>query len=350
VKELRSIGIQPDILICRSDRPLPETERKKIALFTNVELRGVISLIDAPSVYEIPWHLHEQGLDTLVIEKLHLSAKPADFTEWQQVIHTLQHSPASVTVAMVGKYTELADAYKSVTEALIHAGIKNQATVNIDYVDATELTEKNIKQKLGHVQAILIPGGFGERGVEGKLLSAQFARENNIPYLGICLGMQIAIIEFARHVANMPMADSTEFNPDTSCPIIALVTEWMTHQGAKEYRAADNDLGGTMRLGAQICQLTEGSLAKKVYGNQNQISERHRHRYEVNNYLISQLEQVGLRVCGRSTDGSLIEMIELSNHPWFIGCQFHPEFKSTPRDGHPLFIDFIRAAINALKK
>lgn len=343
VKELRSIGIQPDILICRSDHPLPETERKKIALFTNVELRGVISLMDVKSVYEIPLKLHEQELDSLVVEKFQLNANTANLAEWQQVVQTIHHPTAEVTIALVGKYSNL-ESYKSIIESLIHAGIKNRLKVNIRYFDAAEMTPKNISEKLKDINAILVPGGFGSRGIDGKMLTAQFAREHNIPYLGICLGMQIAIVEFARHVANMEKAHSTEFDPSTPYPVIGLITEWMTEQGTIEHRTTNSDLGGTMRLGAQICQLTENSLVKKIYGNQNQISERHRHRYEVNNHLIAQLEQNGLRVSGRSVDGNLVEIIELPNHPWFIGCQFHPEFKSTPRDAHPLFVSFVDAA------
>lgn len=349
VKELRSIGIQPDILICRSNQPLPEVERKKIALFTNVESRGVISLVDVKSVYTIPLMLHEQGLDALVIEKFGLNSAPANFSEWEQVLETLDHLTKQVTVGIVGKYTNL-EAYKSILESLVHAGIKNQLKVKVHYVDAAEITPENVKEKLCSLDAILVPGGFGGRGVEGKILTAQFARENNIPYLGICLGMQIAIVEFARHMANMAMAHSTEFDPGTPYPVIALITEWMTQQGNTEHRSAESDLGGTMRLGAQTCQLIEDSLVRKIYHDQPQISERHRHRYEVNSYLVPQLEQAGLKVSGRSMDGNLVEIVELPNHPWFIGCQFHPEFKSTPRDGHPLFISFVHAAYEHAKQ
>lgn len=343
VKELRSIGIQPDILICRSDHPLPETERKKIALFTNVETRGVVSLMDANSIYEIPLKLHEQGLDTLVIEKLHLKANSADLSEWEQVVAILQQLVEQITVAIVGKYTNL-ESYKSIAESLVHAGIKNRVKVNVHYLDAAEITAQNVKEKLNSFDAILVPGGFGERGIEGKIVTAQFAREHNIPYFGICLGMQIAIIEFARHVGGMAMAHSTEFNPGTPYPVIGLITEWMTEKGTKEHRTPEADLGGTMRLGAQICQLSENSQVKEIYANQDKISERHRHRYEVNNHLITALEQKGLKISGRSIDGNLVEIVELPNHPWFIGCQFHPEFKSTPRDPHPLFVSFVRAA------
>lgn len=349
VKELRSIGIQPDILICRSDQPLPETERKKIALFTNVESRGVISLVDAKSVYTIPLNLYEQGLDALVIEKFQLNPAPANLSEWKEVVDTLDHLTKQVTVGIVGKYTNL-EAYKSILESLVHAGIKNQLKVKIHYVDAAEITLENVKEKLHSLDAILVPGGFGERGIEGKILTAQFARENKVPYLGICLGMQIAIVEFARNMANMAMAHSTEFDPGTAYPVIALITEWMTQQGNTERRSAESDLGGTMRLGAQPCQLAEHSLVRKIYHNQPQISERHRHRYEVNGYLVPQLEQAGLKISGRSMDGNLVEIVELPNHPWFIGCQFHPEFKSTPRDGHPLFISFVHAAYEHAKQ
>lgn len=350
VKELRSIGIQPDILICRSDRPLPESERKKIALFTNVELRGVISLVDAKSVYEIPMNLHEQGLDKLVIEKLKLETKPADLTEWQKIVHTLHHLTHQVTIGVVGKYTNAGEAYKSIIEALIHAGIKNQTKVNIRYIDAAGLTPENIHEKLKSIDGILVPGGFGERGIEGKILTAQFARENKIPYFGICLGMQIAVIEFARHVAQMAMAHSTEFNSGTPYPVIGLIEEWTTDTGDTEKRISGGDLGGSMRLGAQICQLSPESLTKKIYGNQKTIIERHRHRYEVNNCLLPQLEQAGLKVAGRSIDGNLVEMIELPDHPWFIGCQFHPEFKSNPRQAHPLFTGFIAETLKQLNQ
>lgn len=343
VKELRSIGIQPDILVCRSDRPLPEAEKQKIALFTNVELRGVISLTDAKTVYEIPLKLHEQALDALVIEKFQLQTQEADLTQWQAVVESLQHLPHRVTIGLVGKYT-LAESYKSIIEALIHAGMRNATQVDVHYVDASKITEANVKEKLAKLDAILVPGGFGERGIEGKILAAHYARENRVPYLGICLGLQVAVIEFARHVANLTMAHTTEVDPATPYPVIALITEWLTQQGVLEQRTTDGDLGGTMRLGAQVCQLVEDSLAKRIYANQEQISERHRHRYEVNNYLMPQLEQLGLKVSGRSIDGNLVEIVEIPDHPWFIACQFHPEFKSTPRDGHPLFEGFVQAA------
>jgi CTP synthase len=348
VKELRSIGIQPDILVCRSDRPLPEAEKQKIALFTNVEPRGVVSLTDAKTVYEIPLMLHEQALDALVIEKFQLQTQEADLTQWQAVVDSLQHFTSRVTIGLVGKYT-LAESYKSIIEALIHAGMRNAAQVNIHYIDASKITATNVKEKLANLDAILVPGGFGERGIEGKILAARYARENAVPYLGICLGLQVAVIEFARYVANLAMAHTTEVDPATPYPVIALITEWLTQQGVLEQRTIDGDLGGTMRLGAQVCQLVEGSLVRRVYHNQEQISERHRHRYEVNNYLMPQLEQLGLKVSGRSIDGNLVEIVEIPDHPWFIACQFHPEFKSTPRDGHPLFEGFVQAAKQASK-
>lgn len=345
VKELRSIGIQPDILICRSTVPLPNGERSKIALFTNVEERGVISLPDVQSIYQIPMELHQQGLDALVIEKLQIHAQAADLSEWQQVVEAQANPVSQVNIAMVGKYVGLTDSYKSLSEALVHAGIKTRAKINIDYIDAEEL-EKQGCGLLAGADAILVPGGFGNRGIEGKILAAQYAREHKIPYLGICLGMQVAVIEFARHAADMPQAHSTEFNPETPYPVIALVTEWITPEGLIEKRTHHTDLGGTMRLGGQVCQLQENSLARKIY-NKPEIMERHRHRYEVNSQLVKTLEQKGLTVSGRSADGNLVEMIELADHPWFVACQFHPEFTSTPRDGHPLFTGFIEAALAA---
>ncbi|MFU8797766.1 MAG: CTP synthase [Gammaproteobacteria bacterium] len=342
VKELRSIGIQPDILICRSVIPLPQTERSKIALFTNVEERGVISLIDMESIYQIPLELHKQGLDDIVTEKLQLETPPADLQEWKEVVYAQQHPTKTVQIAMVGKYVGLTDSYKSLVEALIHAGIQTQTRIQIDYIDAEDL-EKNGPDILLAKDAILVPGGFGTRGVEGKILAAQYAREHKIPYLGICLGLQIAIIEFARHVGHMPQANSTEFDPETPYPVVDLITGWKTVTGALEKRHAKSDMGGTMRLGAHICRLVEGTHTKKIYGTL-EVTERHRHRYEVNNQLIDTLASQGLIISGRSVDGQLVEMIELTNHPWFIGCQFHPEFTSTPRDGHPLFTSFITAA------
>ncbi len=347
VKELRSIGIQPDFLVCRSEKPLPEAERAKIALFTNVAMPNVISLHDVSSIYEIPLMLREQKVGERVVQKLGLQTQAEDLAEWEQVMQIYQHPAHEVKIAMVGKYTNLADCYKSLNEALIHAGIKNNARINLEYVDATRL-EREGTQILQTADAILVPGGFGERGVEGKVMAAQYAREHKIPYLGICLGMQIALIEFARHCAHMNGANSTEFDQLTPYPVVAMVQEWLNPEGVKEIRAQGGDLGGTMRLGAQTCHLVDNSLARKVYGTSD-ISERHRHRYEVNNLLLPKLEQAGLKVSGRSVDGELVEMIELENHPWFVACQFHPEFKSTPRDGHPLFIGFIKAALEHRK-
>lgn len=342
VKELRSIGIQPDILICRCQREFQEKERKKIALFTNVEERAVFASPDMPSIYEIPMVLHNQGLDDIVLEKLGLKAHAANLQEWEHVVSRLNHPKGEVRIALVGKYVNLTDAYKSLNEALSHAGIHTETKVNIEYVDSEELQLQGT-QVLDNVDAILVAGGFGERGVEGKIKAAQYAREKRIPYLGICLGLQIAVIEFARHQAHLPSANSTEFNPQTPNPVIALVTEWMTESGTREKRSESSDLGGSMRLGAQKCLLKPGSLAAKAYGAE-QIVERHRHRYEVNTNLLPMLEKAGLIVSGRSVDGTLVEMIEIPNHPWFVGCQFHPEFTSTPRDGHPLFTQFIKAA------
>lgn len=342
VKELRSIGIQPDVLICRSEEPLPTNAYSKIALFTNVEERGVISLPDMESVYEIPLLLHKQGLDDLVAEKLHLQTKPVDLHEWQAVVEAQKNPQSELTIAMVGKYVDLADSYKSLTESLRHAGIKTRTKINIAYIDAEDI-EQHGTVALKNKDAILVPGGFGKRGIEGKILAAQYARENNIPYLGICLGMQIAVIEYARHKAGLANANSTEFDPQTPYPVIALVTEWLGASGEKEKRDHSSDLGGTMRLGAQPCHLVANTKTQLLYGAEV-ISERHRHRYEVNNQLLPKLEQAGLIVSGRSHDNQLVEMIELPNHPWFIGCQFHPEFTSTPRDGHLLFTSFIEAA------
>ncbi|MBB70869.1 MAG: CTP synthetase [Legionellales bacterium] len=344
VKELRSIGIQPDILICRSEMPLPEIERAKIALFTNVEERAVVSLPDLPSIYGIPIALFKQGLDQIVVERLQLSAKKADLSEWQGVVDAELASRDKVTIGMVGKYVNLADAYKSLNEALKHGGIKNRTKVDIRYIDAEDLEGDNGTQVLTDLDAILVPGGFGERGTEGKILAAKYARENNVPYLGICLGLQVAIIDYARHVAGMEGAHSTEFDTETAYPVVGLITEWTTDDGAVERRSRDSDLGGTMRLGGYECHLQKGTLSHKLYGKSD-VVERHRHRYEVNSNLVPDLEAAGLVVSGRSADGNLVEMIELKDHPWFIACQSHPEFTSTPRDGHPLFSGFIAAAI-----
>ena len=343
VKELRSIGIQPDVLVCRADRPVPDAERRKIALFTNVVERAVISAIDADSIYRIPLMLHAQGLDEIVVDQLRLEVPPADLTEWQGVVNGLDNAVGAVNIAMVGKYVDLTESYKSLNEALVHAGIKSARKVNIHYVDS-ELLETEGVGSLEPMDAILVPGGFGERGVEGKIIAARYARENNVPYLGICLGMQVAVIEIARNLANLEGAHSTEFNPATAYPVIALITEWLNADGSIEQRAADADLGGTMRLGAQQCKLARGTMARKAYG-QDIISERHRHRYEFNNGYRQELEDAGMKVAGTSIDGRLVEMIELPSHPWYVACQFHPEFTSTPRYGHPLFRGFMEAAL-----
>lgn len=343
VKELRSIGIQPDILLCRSDRPLSEHARSKIALFTNVEKKAVIPLPDVDFVYRIPSELHKQGLDEIVVEALNIKTKPADLSEWDRVVDAYDNPDSEVTIGMVGKYVDLTESYKSLSESLLHAGIQTRTNVHIQYIDSEEI-EKNGIEILQGMDGIIVPGGFGKRGVEGKIQAARFARENNIPYLGICLGLQIAMIEYARHKADMPNANSTEFDPNTPCPVIALVTEWKDQLGQVEKRDERSDKGGTMRLGGQTCHLTRDSLAYQIYGKEN-IIERHRHRYEVNNHLLSKIEGAGLRVTGWSED-HLVEMIEIHDHPWFIGCQFHPEFTSTPRDGHPLFAAFINASKN----
>jgi CTP synthase len=342
VKELRSIGIQPDVLLCRSDRPLPEGERRKIALFTNVPVRAVISALDVDSIYKIPSMLHEQELDEIVVDKMALSLPAADLGEWDKVVYGLEHPDASVTVAMVGKYVELTESYKSLSEALIHAGIHTRTHVDIRYIDS-EILESEGTGALEGADAILVPGGFGERGVEGKIRSVTYARENGIPYLGICLGMQLAVIEFARNVAKLEGAHSTEFDRSTPHPVIALITEWLNADGSVEVRDENTDLGGTMRLGGQTCVLQEGTRARELYGR-DRIVERHRHRYEFNNLYRERLENAGLAVAGTSVDGNLVEIIELPKHPWFIGVQFHPEFTSTPRDGHPLFSGYIEAA------
>ena len=343
VKELRSIGIQPDILLCRSEQLLPEDERRKIALFTNVEEKAVISAKDMGNIYEIPIWLHEQGVDDIIAGKMHLDLPPADLSEWQRVVDAMQHPEHEVNIGMVGKYVDLTESYKSLNEALSHAGIQNKSKVNIRYIDSVTLECGDFSSLVG-LDAILVPGGFGDRGIEGKITAAKYARENRIPYLGICLGMQVAVIEFARHVAMLQDAHSSEFNPATMHPVIALITEWMAADGSIEKRDAGSDLGGTMRLGGQVCNIEPGTLAHKVYAA-DAIIERHRHRYEFNNTYSDQLVSAGLVISGRSTDNNLVEMVELKDHPWFLACQFHPEFTSTPRDGHPLFSAFIRAAL-----
>jgi CTP synthase len=342
VKELRSIGIQPDVLLCRSDRYIPESERRKIALFTNVQARAVISAVDVDSIYKIPGLLHEQQLDDIVVEKLGLELPPADLSEWDAVVRDMEHPESEVTVAMVGKYVDLTESYKSLSEALIHAGIHTHTRVNIRYVDS-ETIETDGPAELDGVDAILVPGGFGERGIEGKIKAVTYARENKIPYLGICLGMQVAVIEFARNVAGLNGAHSTEFDSSTPAPVIALITEWVTAEGKIEQRDQDSDLGGTMRLGGQHCVLTPGTHVRELYGK-DEIVERHRHRYEFNNQYRDQLQQAGLVIAGTSVDRNLVEIVELPDHPWFVGVQFHPEFTSTPRDGHPLFRGYINAA------
>jgi len=343
VKELRSIGIQPDVLVCRADRPVPDGERRKIALFTNVPEKAVISAIDADSIYRIPLMLHAQGLDQIVVDQLRLDVPPADLSEWQAVVDGLDRVHGEVDIAMVGKYVDLTESYKSLNEALIHAGIKSARKVNIHYIDSEALQAEGV-ESLRDMDAILVPGGFGERGVEGKIAAARYARENDVPYLGICLGMQVAVIEFARDVAKLEGAHSTEFDPSTPYPVIALITEWLNADGSFEQRGADSDLGGTMRLGAQQCKLAKGTIVRQLYGK-DVISERHRHRYEFNNGYRQDLEDAGLKVAGTSIDGRLVEMIEIPTHPWFVACQFHPEFTSTPRYGHPLFQGFVEAAL-----
>ena len=344
VKELRGIGIQPDALLCRSDRPIPEDEKKKIALFTNVQANAVISVWDADSIYRIPWMLHQQMLDEIVCHKLGIIAKPAELKVWKKLVEALEHPQHEITIAMVGKYVDLTDSYKSLNEALVHAGIHARSRVNIRYVDSETIEKDGIGALLKGVDAILVPGGFGKRGVEGMMKAIQYARENKVPYLGICLGMQLAVIEFARNVVGLASANSTEFDRDTPHPVIALVTEWQDRDGRIERRDEKSDLGGTMRLGAQGAVLEPGSLARKVYGA-DVINERHRHRYEVNNQYVQRLKDKGLRASGLTQREQLCEMIELPSHPWFIGCQFHPEFTSTPRGGHSLFTAFVEAAL-----
>ena len=343
VKELRSIGIQPDILVCRSEQPLSGTECSKIALFTNVPVPNVISLSDVESIYEIPLILRDQGLGDRVCEKLEIKAAPAKLDDWEIVVQSQKNPQHMVTVAVVGKYVDLEDSYKSLSEALIHAGIHTATQVVIEYVDSEAIELCGLKL-LKNANAILVPGGFGCRGIEGKISAARYARENDIPYLGICLGMQIAIIEFARHKAQMKNANSTEFDQKTPYPVVALVNEWMGKAGSIEKRAQGDNLGGTMRLGGQLCCLKADTLARRLY-RKERIIERHRHRYEVNNDWIGELEKRGLIISGYSIDNRLVEMIELTDHSWFVGCQFHPEFTSTPRKGHPLFIAFIKAGL-----
>ena len=341
VKELREIGIQPDVVLCRADRPLPDGDRRKIALFTNVEERAVFSAVDADDIYKIPALLHEQGLDAIVCEKLGLDVPPADLREWNQVVSAKASPDTTINLAMVGKYVNLKDAYISLTEALMHAGLRTRTRVNIEFIEATDLEKHGIDPLLG-MDAILVPGGFGERGIEGKIQAVRFAREHGVPYLGICLGMQLAIIEYARHVAGLEGAHSTEFNRVAPHPVIALITEWQDQKGTVESRTEASNLGGTMRLGAQEIRISHGSRAHAIYGA-DVIRERHRHRYEFNNNYLQKLMNAGLRFSGFSRDG-LVEIVELPQHPFFVASQFHPEFRSTPRDGHPLFTGFIKAA------
>ncbi len=347
VQKLREIGISPDALLCRADRPIPDDERDKISLFSNVEEGAVISVWDADTIYKIPQMLHDQGLDRIVCEKLGLSPKSADLSMWTKLVNSLEHPKHEVNIAMVGKYVDLTESYKSLTEALRHAGIHTESRVNIEYVDSEEI-ETNGATSLAKYDAILVPGGFGKRGVEGKIAAARYARETKVPYLGICLGMQVALIEYARNVAGLKNANSTEFDPDTENPVVALITEWQNHDGMVERRDVNSDLGGTMRLGAQTCAVKPSTLAAEIYGAE--VTERHRHRYEANNHYLDRVEKSGLVVSARTPHESLCEIMELPRtgehaHPWYMGVQYHPEFKSTPRAGHPLFISFITAAL-----
>ena len=344
VQKLREIGIMPTVLLCRADRPIPEDERAKISLFSNVREEAVISVWDVDTIYKIPEMLQAQGMDDLICRELDIQAKPADLSVWANLVYELANPQHEVTIGMVGKYVELTESYKSLIEALRHAGIHNHTRVNINYIDS-EVIEKDGIECLQNLDAILVPGGFGKRGTEGKIAAIRYARENSIPYLGICLGMQLAVIEFARHVANIAQANSTEFDPETESPVVALITEWIDREGRVEKRSNESDLGGTMRLGSQRCPVKTGTLAHEIYGAE--VNERHRHRYEVNNIYVPRLEKSGLIISARTPNESLPEMMELpkSMHPWFFGVQFHPEFTSTPRDGHPLFSAFINASL-----
>ncbi len=351
VKELREIGIQPDIVLCRADRPVQEGDRRKIALFTNVAPEAVIPALDASSIYRIPGMLHAEGLDVIVCRKLAMDPPPADLAVWNTMVDQLENPAEAVDIAMVGKYVDLTEAYKSLSEALIHAGMRTRSKVNIHYVDSEEIEGDGVEVLRG-MDAILVPGGFGKRGVEGKIAAVKLAREAGIPYLGICLGMQVAMIEYARHKAGLAGANSTEFDPASPHPVVALITEWQNRDGSIERRSESSDMGGTMRLGAQPCSVVPGSLAHRIYGATT-VAERHRHRYEVNNHYLPRLEAAGMVVGARAhsaTAGDLVEMIELPNHPWFFGCQFHPEFTSNPRRGHPLFVAFVEAALEHRKK
>ncbi|OFA02855.1 CTP synthase [Duganella sp. HH101] len=347
VQKLREIGISPNALLCRADRAIPEDERAKISLFSNIEEQAVISVWDVDTIYKVPQMLHDQGLDAIICEALDLNPAPADLSVWSRLIYTLEHPKSEVSIGMVGKYVELTESYKSLTEALRHAGIHNESKVNIEYIDSEEI-ETTGCAALGKYDAILVPGGFGKRGVEGKIMAAQFARENKIPYLGICLGMQVALIEYARHKAGLTTANSTEFDLDTAQPVVALIDEWQGQDGKVEKRDENSDLGGTMRLGAQTCAIKPGTLASEIYGAV--VTERHRHRYEANNHYLPRVEAAGLVVAARTPTEDLCEIMELPRtgenaHPWYMGVQYHPEFKSTPRDGHPLFTSYIKAAL-----
>ncbi len=344
VKDLREIGIQPDILLCRADRPIPDEERRKIALFTNVQPEAVIAALDADSIYKIPGMLHDQMLDAIVCHKLDILAKSADLSVWKKLVDSLEHPEHEVNIAFVGKYVDLTESYKSLSEALIHAGIHTRSKIKIHYLDSEEI-EKHGPASLKAMDAVLVPGGFGKRGTEGKIVAIRYAREHKVPYLGICLGMQLATIEFARHVAGLDNANSTEFEADTPHPVVALISEWADREGRIETRDANSDLGGTMRLGAQKCPIKPGTLAASIYGKD--VNERHRHRYEVNNAYVPKLEAAGLVIAARTPTENLPEIMELpqSMHPWFVGVQFHPEFTSNPRTGHPLFIAFVKSAL-----
>ena len=342
VKELRSIGIQPDVLLCRCEQPLPQADRRKIALFTNVPEKAVISAVDVDIIYSLPQWLHAQGLDDIVVDRLHLNAKPTDLSEWDRVVDAMEHPQGEVNIAIVGKYVEHKDAYKSLGEALRHGGLKQKTRVNLRWVESEEI-ERHGPELLKDADGILVPGGFGKRGFEGKVAAARYAREHRVPYFGICYGMHAAVTDFARNIAGLEGANSSENDRTCAHPVIALITEWKTGAGDVEKRDETSKKGGTMRLGAQECRLKAGTLSRELYG-QDVIRERHRHRYEFNNRYRQQFEDLGLVIAGKSMDDLLVEMIELPNHPWFVACQFHPEFTSTPRDGHPLFMGFIRAA------
>ncbi|HBO14863.1 MAG TPA: CTP synthetase [Porticoccaceae bacterium] len=342
VKEMRSIGLQPDVLLCRSEVEIEESQRRKIALFTDVDERAVIPLMDASTIYQVPRMLHEWGLDQYILDRFHIDLPAADLREWDAVVENQLNSDGEISIAMVGKYMDLLDAYKSLTEALVHAGIQNRTKVKIRYIDSEHLESE--PSLIADVDGILVPGGFGTRGTEGKIYAVQKARESQIPYLGICLGMQVAVIEYARNVCGLSDANSSEFNPDTEHAVVGLIAEWMTSEGHLELRDNESDFGGTMRLGAQLCHLLPGSKARKIYGSDT-VKERHRHRYEVNNHYLPTLQAAGLSVGALSEDRNLVEAIELPDHPWFFASQFHPEFNSTPRDGHPLFTDFVKAAV-----